>query len=260
MPKVKLDHPQIIDMYNKGFSAERIANDLACSKAGVFHVLHMYKIPTRTGAKRGDVAERLGYVPTKEDLLHLMYKHRHNASAAASEIELPYSTFIQMLDRFGIERKGGERYADFPVDEAIKLSDEGMTYAQIADKFGVPYVVVSKRLRATGYAPPPRSTNCAPYASASAQRNRFIAGVEKLECVICGETRSVEFCHIKHRWLGGPNDPDNRIILCPTHHYLYDKCPQKLSKSEVRKLLPWVKRVVDLYGPWDGCLFAETAN
>lgn len=49
-------------------------------------------------------------------------------------------------------------------------------------------------------------------------------------CEICGENRSVDKCHIIPAKLGGTINSDNIIILCPTHHRLFDR--YMLSKSE----------------------------
>lgn len=51
-----------------------------------------------------------------------------------------------------------------------------------------------------------------------------------LPCEICGENRSIDRCHIIPNKLGGTQNEDNIILLCPTHHRLFDRF--MLSKSE----------------------------
>ena len=42
-------------------------------------------------------------------------------------------------------------------------------------------------------------------------------------CEICGENRSIDRAHIIPARLGGCNTSDNMLVLCPTHHRLYDR-------------------------------------
>ncbi len=53
-------------------------------------------------------------------------------------------------------------------------------------------------------------------------------------CEICGENRSTDMCHILPDQLGGPKNIDNLLILCPTHHRLFDS--HILSRSEYAQL------------------------
>jgi len=49
-------------------------------------------------------------------------------------------------------------------------------------------------------------------------------------CQVCGESRITNYCHVLPKSDGGPEDPDNYIYLCPTHHHLFDH--NRLSKEE----------------------------
>lgn len=51
-----------------------------------------------------------------------------------------------------------------------------------------------------------------------------------LPCEICGENRSTDNCHILPNHMGGPASIENLLILCPTHHRLFDR--HMLSRSE----------------------------
>jgi|GEM_PF-2397330 hypothetical protein len=50
------------------------------------------------------------------------------------------------------------------------------------------------------------------------------------ECLVCGEKRITEVCHIVPRSQGGSDHQDNYFVLCPTHHHLFDH--HRLSKAE----------------------------
>jgi len=55
-----------------------------------------------------------------------------------------------------------------------------------------------------------------------------------LPCEICGENRSTDNCHILPNHMGGPADIKNLLILCPTHHRLFDR--HMLSRSEYAQI------------------------
>ena len=51
-----------------------------------------------------------------------------------------------------------------------------------------------------------------------------------IPCEICGENRSIDRCHIIPSKLGGTQETNNLLFLCPTHHRLLDRF--MLSKAE----------------------------
>lgn len=51
-----------------------------------------------------------------------------------------------------------------------------------------------------------------------------------LACEVCGENRSTDRCHIIPNKLGGTAEANNILILCPTHHRLFDRF--MLSRAE----------------------------
>ena len=53
-------------------------------------------------------------------------------------------------------------------------------------------------------------------------------------CQICGEKRIINLCHIVPRSDGGDNDALNLLLLCPTHHFLFDYA--RLTKNEFDKI------------------------
>ena len=60
-------------------------------------------------------------------------------------------------------------------------------------------------------------------------------------CEVCGENRTTDQCHIIPRKLGGTLNPDNILILCPTHHRLLDHF--MLSKAEFSSINWSVKSI-----------------
>jgi hypothetical protein len=55
-----------------------------------------------------------------------------------------------------------------------------------------------------------------------------------MPCEICGENRSTDNCHILSNHMGGPASIENLLILCPTHHRLFDR--HMLSRSEYAQI------------------------
>lgn len=58
--------------------------------------------------------------------------------------------------------------------------------------------------------------------------------LEKDPCLICGECRIVKRCKIIPREVGGSDQENNVIYLCPTHRFLFEN--NKLSKDELEKI------------------------
>ena len=259
-PRDKYDHKAIIEAYQSPMSADQVAEKIGCCKAEVFHVLKLHRMATREGYKRHDTANQLGFEPTKKYFVDLMDRHSGNASLAAVEVKLPYHTLIDWLVRYNIPRRGSSnRHPDFPVDKAVSLSNAGNTYAQIADRLDVPYSVVRNNMHRAKHKAPPRG-RCAPFTSASAQRVRFISGVKDRHCVVCGEDRSTDYAHIKPKKKLGPSEPENCMMICATHHKLYDKAPHLLTAEEVEKLIPHIQVAVKRYGWWEGCLIPNPSS
>jgi len=55
-----------------------------------------------------------------------------------------------------------------------------------------------------------------------------------MPCEICGENRSTDNCHILPNHMGGSPSMGNLLILCPTHHRLFDR--HMLSRSEYAQI------------------------
>jgi hypothetical protein len=57
---------------------------------------------------------------------------------------------------------------------------------------------------------------------------------EQFQCMICGERRVTNACHIIPREHSGSNFASNIIYLCPNHHFLFDQA--KLSENEFARI------------------------
>ncbi|MHB8150022.1 MAG: HNH endonuclease signature motif containing protein [Desulfobulbia bacterium] len=55
-----------------------------------------------------------------------------------------------------------------------------------------------------------------------------------IPCEICGENRTTDNCHILPNHMGGPASIKNLLVLCPTHHRLFDR--HMLSRSEYAQI------------------------
>lgn len=248
-----LDHKKIVSLYESGKSGVEIAEELGYSNYGVYHALKLNGVVVRKGAKRSDTEKRLGLKPTKRWMRDLLKEH-DCASAAAEAVDIPYPTFVNWMERLGVDRerwRGGPREnglrQDIPVEEAMRLSDQGTTYQELADRYGVSYGVIAKRLREAGYKSPVKTRKFDERIKSTPYPHRkVIQEIGIFECEICGEGRAIDLAHIVSRRNGGPTCADNSLVLCPTHHRLFDR--DKLTKEELSKIKRKVRRAWRLYG------------
>ncbi len=63
--------------------------------------------------------------------------------------------------------------------------------------------------------------------------SEFVAG-RNLPCEICGENRVIDRCHIIPARYGGVLSLENILLLCPTHHRLFDR--GRLSLKEIKQI------------------------
>lgn len=243
MAKIRLDHDRIIKLYRSGLSLEIVAEKAGCSKAGVYNVLTQHKVKLRVGAKRGDVARKLGFKPTKKWLRGLMKEHPTAADAARS-VGLNYQTFVTLLHKHGVPRQtwrggpgpaGNPRRQEIPIKEAIKLSNEGIPYRVLAEKYSVSPGVVMRRMKEVGHvAPKNKQKRYAEFQSVSLSKKRVLNNLGITVCQVCGESRALDYCHIVPASEGGPVAEDNCLVLCPTHHRLFDN--DSLAPDERRMI------------------------
>ena len=255
--KNTLDHVAIIAAYESGKSADRVATEFGCSKAGVFHILTLHEVPTREGAKRNTMQERLGFEPTSEWLHGELAKHQTAAEVARAN-DIPYGTLIEWMTKLGVARpkwRGGPGPAGcptrqgIPVEEAVKLSSEGTVYQALAEKYGVSYGVIMRRMKEAGHRAPRdkhrKNPTDVPYANAPYQHRKIMHELGITKCEVCGEDRALDFCHIVSQKNGGPTTKENCLVLCPLHHRLYDN--DKLDVGESATICRKVRKARKLY-------------
>ena len=81
-----------------------------------------------------------------------------------------------------------------------------------------------------------------PFQAPTAEELRRLSGEwhigiirrRNMPCEICGENRSTDNCHILPNCMGGTGSIENLLILCPTHHRLFDR--HMLSRSEYAQI------------------------
>lgn len=249
-----LDHEEIIRLYVKeGLSVGEVADHLCCSPYGVRHALILNNVTLRVGAKRTDTAKRLGFEPTKEWMEDLLSKH-DSAASAAKNVNIPYPTFVDWMRRFEILRerwRGGprdnNRRQEIPIEEAIQLSDDGVTYQQLATNYGVSPGVVMRRMKEAGHRAPRNKHQQFDlvFNSISFHKRKVLRELDIHECEICGERDVLDYCHIVADKDGGPIAIDNCLVLCPNHHRKYHA--DKLSKDEMAKIAKKVRKAGRLY-------------
>lgn len=230
-----LDQDGIISAYQLGKSAEQVAEEFGCSKPGVFNVLWRNNIPTREGAKRHDLIDKLGFTPTAEWLQEQLKQHG-TATEVARQYDVKYHTLMDWFYKLGVEvptwcggpgAAGSPVRQDIPVEEAIKLSEEGWPYRAIGDKFGVSKGVVMARLKEAGYSAPKdkmrRLSDNSVFATAPFDHKRVLTELGATACQICGYTEYLECAHIFPQNKGGPTVVDNVLALCGNCHPQLDR-------------------------------------
>jgi len=251
-----LDHQGIITAYQSGKSAEQVAKEFSCSKPGVFHILRKYNIETREGWKRQDLNNRLGFEPTAEWLQAQLDEHG-TASEVARQNNISYGTLIERMDSLDVKREvwrggpgGKTRRQDIPIEEAIKLSNQGHTYEKLADRYGVSYGVIANRMKEVGYHAPKDRMRKYPANSifrlAPWHHKKLLNHIGIKACEICGETRALDFHHIVFKKDGGPTVEDNCLVLCPLHHRLVHS--SSLNMEEAATISKKVNKARRKYG------------
>jgi hypothetical protein len=182
-------------------------------------------------------------------------KYFDSAASAAEYYKIPYATFIDYMEKYDIPRKrwtGGPRVhgrrINIPIDEALALSAAGTTYEELAQKYGVSYGVIVKRMKEAGHKAPWRRTADPRFKNVQSQKRSVLRQLGITACEICGETRAIDFCHIKPAASGGPISAQNCLVLCPNHHRLYDS--DSLITQELAKIQPKIDLAREIYGGW----------
>jgi len=212
---------------------------------------------------RGNAGTRtkkaFGFEPTKEWMEEAMKAFGWVASDAAAHYGVKYATWVDALKRFGITRsRPGEvlkgrpshRRHEIPIEEAVQLSNAGKTYQEIADKYGVSYGVICRRMKDVGHEAPWRRSKDPRFSTHSTKKRKVLQELGLTACQICGERRALDFAHIKPASEGGPTTKENCLVLCPTHHRVYDS--GQMTEEEFSQVLPKVRAAEALYGWTNG--------
>lgn len=271
LPK-RLGHPQgkldakkdeIIADYVSGLSLEKTAEKHNCAKASVTELLARNGVELRHGAKRRDLANKLGFMPTAEWLQDQLTEHQ-TAAAIARAHSIPYGTLMELAGKLGVDVpvwRGGPGPAgspvrqDIPVEEAIQLSEQGWPYRAIGDKFGVSKGVVMARLKEAGYSAPKdkmrRLSDNSVFATAPFDHKRVLTELGATACQICGYTEYLECAHIFPQNKGGPTVVDNVLALCGNCHPQLDrfiKYPHRTPPKGYEKVQEKVESALAKYG------------
>lgn len=250
-------NPDLIErMYvREGKSAAEIAKELGYSRYGVRLALNSKGVTMRSnaGLRTKKVA---GFEPTRDWMLEVLHAF-DSAATAARHYEVPYATWIDWMQKFSIPRenwKHGPRNhgarQEIPTEEAVKLSNEGKTYQELAERYGVSYGVIVRRMKDVGHKAPWRRTKDPRFTTHSTKKRKVLQELNITACEICGEDRALDFAHIKPAADGGTVAKENCLVLCPTHHRLYDG--GSLFPIEFQAVLPKVRAAEALYGWTNG--------
>jgi hypothetical protein len=187
-----------------------------------------------------------------------------NASACASHYGFKYPTFVDVLRRNGIERLApedrrnvGAPRVEIPIEEAIKLSDQGVTYSTLAEKYGVTYGIVMRRMQEAGYSSPRDKNKKWIERTLPTSKWKLLQELkaEYGGCEICGHCVSLDLAHIHAGRHGGKLVKENTLLLCPNHHRAFDA--GKLTRDEFLKIKERVRAaekifrfINNFYGEW----------
>lgn len=252
-----IDQSSVVDMYvNKKLSTVEIERITGYSRYGIQHALAAASIEMRGHAGRR-TEKALGFIPTKEFMTAAMTYFHNVASDAARHYGVKYATWIDWLIKFDIPRqrpgsvlKGrpSHRRHELPINEAVEMSNSGATYEDISKKYDVSYGVVARRMKEIGYQAPSRRIKNSKFSTVSWTKRRVLQQLNITACEICGESRALDFAHIKPDSKGGPVEPHNCLVLCPTHHRLYDS--DSLMNNELAVVRPKIDFAKQIYGEW----------
>lgn len=248
----KIDAEKIRQSYLSGLSSLEIAKQEGCSPFAVKHALHAMGVQMRgNGGKRTE--KTFGFVPTKEWLEQAMAAFNGVAVEVARHYGFNYYSVINYLDKFGIPRnrpgvglKGcpSPLRQDIPIEEAIEFSNAGWDYQQLADRYGVSYGVIVRRMQQAGYTAPYRRPKNPLFPGISFSKRKILQELNILVCEICSQV-PVAFCHTKPRHLGGPVETTNCLVLCHNCHHQYDH--GQLTQEQFEKIKGKVRLAEQTY-------------
>ncbi len=238
-----LSQQSLVSLYtNFGLSTVEIAQRLGISSGSVYVALRRLGIQMRS---RGE-ASKIRYKRTHTlpwEKIATEYKTGATIEDLSKKYVVANTTVSHHLRRLGVDiRKKGNRpggssgaIIKFDVDAAVALNKAGKTLTQIAGDLGVTYSTLRYRFNSIGYKPRDDLRAKSEVAKSYVYEKRKVLEALGTEaCMICGETRVIDLCHIASKKEGHALTVENTLVLCPLHHRLFDH--GKLTEVEFEKI------------------------
>ena len=231
-----IDIEAVKKMYvEEGKSTLEIAFKFGYSPAGIRQALVAAGVSMRSrkaAAEHRSQEAFGGLSPTREWCEQALAAFSGNASACAAHYNFNYQTFIDLLKRLGVERQRPGRRLNVPppfdLEEAAKLSSQGVPYRVLAEKYGVTSARIHYWLAKTGHEAP-RGKQKSVYGPRTIVPSKRGVLDELMQlgyypCEICGPTKHhFDMAHIMEDRNGGPLAAVNILLLCPNHHRAFDQ-------------------------------------
>lgn len=245
------DREQLKKLYeDDGLKMEQIADRLGVSRSTVRYQLIQAGIPLheRQAIERDEVKK--------------LYEGGLSPYQIAQELGHSQAGIRLVIKEMGLKtrnmheshlRRTEEAFGFVPTKERIEkvMKENGYNAAAAADALGVKYPTLYSYLRKFGIVS--RGVRVAGEASSfakakmvlRAEKEAVLQSLDIRSCQICGEERAFEMAHIYSNRTGGPMVKENILILCPTHHTLFDA--GRLFKGEFSRIKAKVRAAEKLY-------------
>lgn len=224
-------------------SSVEIAAKLGTAVPTISNALRRLGIPRRSMSEAAQNRREQTYNQNWKEL-RSRYEEGENLEDLASEVGCSTSTAAVHLRAVGtkIRPRGSETVhhpnyrgrIDIDVKKASKMNKAGATLTEIGAKLGVSVQIVSKRLQESGIQVVVNKASKDEFKNIQAKKREIARAIGATKCVVCGETRGTQLCHIQSRRKGGPLNPYNAVALCPNHHDFFDH--GRLKPKELAKL------------------------
>lgn len=238
------------DLYvEQRLSTVEVARRLNVSSRGVGQALRRFGFELRGSAEAARNRHNSDNLPW--DAIETEYVSGSSCHDLSEKYGCANTTILSGLRRRGVQiRKPGESRTGrhFPrikidLKKIIELNEKGKTLTEIAQILGVSYGTLIYRLKKHGLRARRDLRRLDPSLKGLSYHKRKVASQLEMKCAVCGEDRAVDLCHIAPAKDGHPLIVENTIVLCPTHHRLFDK--GALNNEELEQILPTIKEAAD---------------
>jgi hypothetical protein len=229
-------------------SSVKVAREIGASSAAVHNALRRFGIPARSRTEASKKRWAKTYKVKWKPLVK-KYMKGYPLEEIAQEVGCSLGVAAKHLREHGavIRRPGAKtnrpnfrNTIPFDVKRAIKMNKDGATLTEIGQTLSpdrpLSIQVISRRFKSVGYKPLVHKKSTSKFRSYQADKREVAEAIDASRCVICGETRSIQLCHVQARRHGGKLVPENALALCVLHHDCFDK--GLLTRSEAKKLKP----------------------